>query len=126
MAIETNFEKVINPGRFRLIGDVTPGQDRPAWEGLIAAEAMRFTDLTGKGFVTALLRSLESLPDINDPQQKLTQLNYFIQALVGLTVQQVAELYGYDEETENLIVGSIRDKFAFIREQDSARKEAPP
>lgn len=125
MAIETNIEKVLNPGRFRLLSDVTPGPDRPAWEGLIAAEAMRFTELTGKGFIAALLRTLELLPDVNEPKQKLTQLNYFIQALVGLTVQQVAELYGYDEETENLIVGSIRDKFAFLREQDLARKAAP-
>jgi hypothetical protein len=123
-AIESNFEKVINPGRFRLVGDVTPGADRPAWEGKIAAEAMRFTELTGKGFVAALLRTLGDLPDINDPHQKLTQLNYFLQALVGLTVQQVAELYGYDEATENLIIDSMKDKFTFIREQDKLRKEA--
>jgi hypothetical protein len=87
----------------------------PLWEQAVQKEALNFVAAVQQNFQHGLRVSLHCLPDQKDDHCRATQLDYFMDALVGVAVQQIS-IYGNDnEEMENNVVDAVKKKFSYIR-----------
>lgn len=87
----------------------------PIWEQAVQREAMNFVSAVQQNFRHGLQVSLVCLPDQKDHHCRATQLDYFMDALIGVAVQQVSEFATDDPAMEDRVVDSVRKKFEYIR-----------
>lgn len=85
------------------------------WYTKIQDEALTFATVVRKNFEFGLVNSVKHLPK-QDRDHKAQQLDVFIDAIVGVTVQCVAEFATYSEQMENAVVEAIKKKFQYVRE----------
>lgn len=88
----------------------------PDWERKVTEECMKFIDAVVRNFRFGLTNSLQYLPNQMDPQQRAIQLQYFIDSMIGVCIQNLTEFHSRDPLFEDLVVESVRNKFAYIRE----------
>ena len=89
----------------------------PEWERQVTAECMKFIEAVRRNFNYGLNTSLKYLPDQNNHQQRAIQLQYFIDSMIGVCVQEITEYHSRDEKFEELVLESVKNKFKYIRER---------
>jgi hypothetical protein len=86
----------------------------PNWQDKVAAEAMNFTLAVQQNFLHGLTISRKYLPK-DTPENRIKQLDYFIDASVGVCAYNIAKFTNPSKEMEDLVVLAIRQKFEYIR-----------
>lgn len=89
------------------------------WEDRVAAEAMNFVQAVGQNVAYGLETAVKHQPDPNAPEQRAVTLDYFLDAMVGLTVQTFTSYADPQASTEmeDKVVAQIRKKFAYVRKR---------
>lgn len=101
------------------------------WEDRVAAEAMNFVQAVGQNLKYGLEVAVKYQPDPTAPAQRATTLDYFLDAMVGLTVQTFTSYADVQASTamEDKVVERLREKFAYVRRRIAEKPkavEAPP
>lgn len=104
---------------------IKPPMAGMTWEDKVGAEAMQFVVAVQRNFQHGLETSLKHLPDPNKAEYRATQIDFFFDAMVGLTVQILCR-YGdtsLSPAFENVVVQKIQEKFQYIRDKEAEAKK---
>lgn len=99
---------------------------RPDWENKVAAECMEFAKAVSANFETCIKNSSRYLPDQKDPEQRKIQISYHFEVLASLHAQILARFGSIEPDFEEITVGAIKHRFAYLRGQYAAYLAANP
>jgi hypothetical protein len=97
------------------------GVDVGPWYTKVQDEAMNFAMAVRQNFEFGLTTAVQHLPK-QDREHKVKQLDVFIDAMVGVAVQCIAEFANASEQMEGAVVGAVQAKFKYVREAIAERK----
>ena len=89
----------------------------PEYVEKLQAEAIEFAVATNQNFDYWMNKSRKVLP-IDTPDTRIQQLDTFIDALAGTTVQIVGRYCNSDLSVEEALVNTIRGKFKLLRQAE--------
>lgn len=96
----------------------------PNWEDKVSKEAMNFVQAVQHNFHHGLTTATGYAPDKSKPEYRARVLDYFFDAIVGVTVQCVAKYGNASESLEEMVKEKMGEKFQYIRDQ--LAKNPPP
>jgi hypothetical protein len=97
------------------------GVEAGPWYTKVQDEALNFAGAVRQNFEFGLTTAVKYLPK-QDRDHKAKQLDVFIDAMVGVCVQCIAEFANASEQMEAAVVGAIQSKFKYVREAIAERK----
>lgn len=97
---------------------------KPPWTDKVEAEAMNFVSAVQQNFKYGIELAKNYAPNPNAPSDRAIVLDYFLDAIVGLTVNITSTYVNPNPEMEQTILKKISEKFAYVRKRIAETKAA--